>query len=206
MHRRSFTAGVPLPARAIAQPGRCRPRILAPATLLGFCPSRRCSRPRVSRRFHRSDPPAVFPALRPDALWRSMCRRVVRSPFTHSSGSRTDLPQATGRGSWASSPRAVRSADVTARHRRGRCRPGLRLSQVFGRPPSYPRASDSRPRGVGRSGLPVRCFRRDLRRAGLRHTVPFCVYAFRFRTTLAPSATGPPSVTPGPFSDTRADA
>lgn len=40
----------------------------SPAALMGFDPSRLCSRPRVSRRLRRSDPPAVFPAPSPDAL------------------------------------------------------------------------------------------------------------------------------------------
>jgi hypothetical protein len=62
MHRRSFTAGVPLPARAVTRPGRRTPHRAAPVALLGFRPSRRCSRARVSRRFRRSDPPAVSPA------------------------------------------------------------------------------------------------------------------------------------------------
>jgi len=69
MHRRSFTAGVPLPARAVARPGRCTPHVLHRRRSWGFRPSRRCSRPRVWRRLRRPDPPAVSPMTAP--------RRVV---------------------------------------------------------------------------------------------------------------------------------
>jgi hypothetical protein len=78
MHRRCVTAGVPLPGagRRATWPGLVR----APAALVGFDPSRCCSRPRVSGRFRPSDPPAVSPAARTDnraaplGVTRNVCR------------------------------------------------------------------------------------------------------------------------------------
>jgi hypothetical protein len=78
----SSPGGVPLPVRAIARPGR-GPHAVAPAALLGFDPSRCCSRPRVSGRLRPSDPPAVSPAPRPV---RGVCcesDRPAHRPLTH---------------------------------------------------------------------------------------------------------------------------
>ena len=110
MHRRCFTAGVPLPVRAVARPCRCRPHSGAPAvpwgsTLRGLVP---CAR--VSRRLRRSDPPAVFPPLLPTCCVRC-CRRDARRSSTHC-GLKTRPCADAGRGSWALSPRAVRAASA----------------------------------------------------------------------------------------------
>ena len=84
------------------------PTFGAPAALLGFDPSRLCPRPRVSRRLRRSDPPAVFPAASP--------RRAAVLCVVGSSGRLAPTwlegesgRSAAGRGSWASSPRAMRA-------------------------------------------------------------------------------------------------
>ena len=73
MHRRSFTAGVPLPARAVARPDRCTPHVLHRRRSWGLRPSRRCSRPRVSRRLRRPGPPAVSPMTAPRRVVKCFC-------------------------------------------------------------------------------------------------------------------------------------
>jgi hypothetical protein len=82
MHRRSFTAGVPLPARAVAQPGRCAPHCRtggAPGVfaLRGVAPARGCrgvSAARTHLPFSRS--------LVPTLLKVRWSRRAVRPPST----------------------------------------------------------------------------------------------------------------------------
>jgi hypothetical protein len=100
MHRRCVTAGVPLPGagRRATWPGLVR----APAALVGFDPSRCCSRPRVSGRLRPSDPPAVSPAARTDnraaplGVTRNVCRWPAASPAC--AGDDSPVTRATSRG------------------------------------------------------------------------------------------------------------
>jgi hypothetical protein len=114
------------------------PRIAAPAALLGFSP------------FAALFPPAgvaAFPPLGPTCRFPGhVSRRFLRcdglvgpSGRLPPGGEGDRRPRVTGRGSWASSPRAVRSAPALSVYRRGRCRPGLCLSRVFGRRRPVPR-------------------------------------------------------------------
>ena len=93
---------------------RCEPsRDLAGATSFGPCgapgvhPSRCCSRPRVSGPLDPSDPPAVSPDAPPDPVvcWVGRPAHPTRTVVTLAAGA--------GRGSWASSPQAVRATRVT---------------------------------------------------------------------------------------------
>ena len=81
MHRR-FLAGRCSATRASRRATWPGPSVVpAPAALMGFDPSRRCSRPRVSARLRASDPPAVSPAPLPT---RVLCfESGGRMPSTH---------------------------------------------------------------------------------------------------------------------------
>jgi hypothetical protein len=121
------------------------------------------------------------------AFYVSSGRPVARHPL---SGSRADLPQVTGRGSWASSPRAIRSTAVTlcvtAAADAALDFASLRYSVVCLLTPF----ELARPRGAWPLGFAGVMFRRDQRRAGLRLAVLFCVSESQNRLALAPSATG----------------
>ena len=85
---RFLGGGVPLPGSSrratwpvVAYGARTAPP-RRPAALLGFRPSRRCSRPRVSRRLRRSDPPAVFPSRAPTWCVRFCSSGPVGHHFT----------------------------------------------------------------------------------------------------------------------------
>jgi len=136
MHRRvSHRQVFRYPSRAIARLGR-GPCCRAPATLLGFDPSRCCSRPRVSGRLRPSDPPAVF--LDAPSRSRRMLRTAPagRRPLTHfrpeGTGGRGLEPRLLG--FVPAGGRFPRSC-ATAKWAHGACpyRLGLFLSQVFGR-------------------------------------------------------------------------
>jgi hypothetical protein len=150
MHRRSFTAGVPLPARAIARPGRCRPRRWHRrrswgSALRGFAPTRgfrgvSAARTHLPFSLRLLPPPAV-------AVYVSSGASGEPPP----TGVRGSSSAAAGRGSWASSPRAMRSVAWQFGARAAAAAAlGFASLRVVGRPPSCP-VAEGRARSSVRS-------------------------------------------------------